>query len=69
MDFWSEKQGHRLPFVTSRTSRKTPKEPKWNKTCADKYGQGHYHQKWNKKSTDCQENQKTTTTGNKLKQG
>ena len=35
MDFWSEKQSCRLPFMTSRTPRKTPKEPKWNKTCTD----------------------------------
>ena len=43
MDFWSEKQGRRLPIMTSGTPRKTPKEPKWNKTHADKYGQSHYH--------------------------
>ena len=42
--------------MTGRTPRKTPKEPKWNKTHADKYGQSHYHQKWNEKNTDRQEN-------------
>ena len=31
--------------MTSRTPRETPKEPKWNKTDADKYGQSRYHQK------------------------
>ena len=55
--------------MTSGTPQKTPKEPKWNKTYADKYGQGRYHQKWNEKNTDRQGNRKTTTTGNKLKQG
>ena len=69
MDFGSEKQSCRLPFVTSGTSQKTPKEPKWNKTYADKCGQSYYHQKWNKKNTGHQGNLKTTTTGNKLKQG
>ena len=54
MDFWSEKQSHRLPFVTSGTPRKTPKEPKWNETDVDKYGQSRYHQKWNEKNTDRQ---------------
>ena len=43
MDFWSEKQGRRLPIMTSGTPQKTPKEPKWNKTHADKYGQSRYH--------------------------
>ena len=43
MDFWSEKQSHRLPILTSGTSQKTPKEPKWNKTRGDKYGQSHYY--------------------------
>ena len=69
MDFWSEKQSRRLPIVTSGTPQKTPKEPKWNKTYADKYGQSCYHQKWNEKNTNHQGNRKTTTTGNKLKQG
>ena len=69
MDFWNEKQSHRLPVTTSGTPRKTPKESKWNKTYADKYGQSCYHQKWNEKNTNCQGNRKTTTTGNKLKQG
>ena len=69
MDFWNEKQSRRVPFMTSRTPRKTPKEPEWNETDADKYGQSRYHQKWNEKNTDHQGNRKTTTTGNKLKQG
>ena len=69
MDLWSKKQSCRLPFMTSRTPRKTPKEPKWNETNADKYGQSCYHHKWNEKNTDHQGNQKTTTTGDKLKQG
>ena len=69
MDFWSQKQSCRLPFVTSRTPRETPKEPKRNKTYSDKHGQSSYHQKWNEKNTDCQGNQKTTTTGNDLRQG
>ena len=43
MDFWSEKESRRLPIMTSGTRRKTPKEPKWNKTPTDKYGQSHYH--------------------------
>ena len=43
MDFWSKEQGHRLPIMTCGTSQKTPKEPKWNKTHADKYGQSSYH--------------------------
>ena len=43
MDFWSEEQSHRLPIMTSGTPQKIPKEPNWNKTYADKYGQGHYH--------------------------
>ena len=29
--------------MTSGTPPKTPKEPKWNKTHADKYAQSHYH--------------------------
>ena len=58
MDLWSKKQSHRLPFMTSRTPRKTPKEPKRNKTYADKYGQSCYHQKWNVKNTNRQGNQK-----------
>ena len=29
--------------MTSGTPQKTPKEPKWNKTLADKYGQSHYY--------------------------
>ena len=69
MYFWSKKQSCRLPFTTSGTPQKAPKEPKRNKTHADKHGQSHYHQKWNEKNTDCQGNRKTTTTGNKLKQG
>ena len=69
MDFWSQKQSCRLPFVTSRTPRETPKEPKQNKTYTDKHGQSSYHQKWNEKNTDRQGNQKTTTTGNNLRQG
>ena len=56
MDFWSEEQGHGLPIMTCGTSQKTPKEPKWNKTHADKYGQSHYHQKQNKKHNPCQGN-------------
>ena len=44
--------------MTGRTPRKAPKEPKWNKTYADKYGQSRYHQKWNEKNTDRQEDQK-----------
>ena len=31
MDFWSKKQSHRLPVMTSGTPQKTPKEPKQNK--------------------------------------
>ena len=69
MDLRSEKQSHRLPFVTSRTSRKTPKEPKQNETDVDKYGPGRHHQKWNEKYTDHQGNRKTTTIGSKHKQG
>ena len=69
MDFWSKEQSCRLPFATGGTPRKTPKEPKQNKTCSDKHGQSCYHQKWNEKNTNHQGNQKTTTTGNKLKQG
>ena len=59
----------RLPFMTSRTPRETPKEPKQNKTYTDKHSQSSYHQKWNEKNTDRQGNQKTTTTGNDLRQG
>ena len=69
MDFWSQKQSCRLPFMTSRTSQETPKEPKRNKTYTDKQCQNSYHQKWNDKNTDRQGNQKTTTTGNDLRQG
>ena len=69
MDFWSKKQSCRLPFATSRTPRETPKEPKQNKTYADKHGQSSYHQKWNEKNTDHQGNRKTATTGNNLRQG
>ena len=69
MDFWSQKQSCRLPFATSRTPQETPKEPKQNKTYTDKHGQSSYHQKWNEKNTDHQRNQKTTTTGNNLRQG
>ena len=29
--------------MTCGTPQKTAKEPKWNKTHADKYGQSHYH--------------------------
>ena len=29
--------------MTCGTPQKTPKEPKWNKTYADKHGQGRYH--------------------------
>ena len=65
MDFRSQKQSCRLPFVTSGTPQKTPQEPKQNKTCAGKHGQSRYHQKWNEKNTNRQGNQKTTTTGNK----
>ena len=43
MDFWSKKQSHRLPIMTSGTPQKTPKELKWNETHADKYGQSRYH--------------------------
>ena len=50
MDFWSQKQSCRLPFMTSRTPLETPKEPKWNKTYSDKHGQGSYHQKRNEKT-------------------
>ena len=32
MDFWSQKQSCRLPFTISGTPRKTPEEPKQNKT-------------------------------------
>ena len=39
MNFWSQKQGCRLPFMTSGTPQKTPKEPKQNKTYSDKHGQ------------------------------
>ena len=56
MDFWSQKQSCRLPFMTSRTPCETPKEPKWNKTYSDKHGQSSYHQKWNEKNIDCQRN-------------
>ena len=66
MDFWSQKQSCRLPFMTSRTPRETLKQ---NKTYTDKHGQSSYHQKWNGKNTDRQGNQKTTTTGNDLRQG
>ena len=52
MDFWSQKQSCRLPFVISGTPQKTPKEPKWNKTYADKHGQSSYHQKWYEKDND-----------------
>ena len=69
MDLRSEKQSRRLPFMTSRAPRKTPKEPKWNETDADKYGQSCYHQKWNEKYTDRQGNRKTTATGSIHKQG
>ena len=40
--------------MTSGTSRETPKEPEWNKTCMDKHGQSSHHQKWNEKNTDRQ---------------
>ena len=56
MDFWSQKQSCRLPFVTSGTPQKTPEELKWNKTHPDKHGQSSYHQKWNEKNTDRQGN-------------
>ena len=56
MDFWSEKQSCRLPVTTSGTPQKTPKEPKWNKTYAHKYGQSCYHQKWNEKNANRQRN-------------
>ena len=68
MDFWSKKQSCRLPFVTSGTPRKTPKEPKQNKTYSDKHGQSSYHQKRKEKNTDRQGNQKTATYGTNLKQ-
>ena len=68
MDFWSQKQGCRLPFMTSGTPRKTPKEPKWNKTYPDKHGQSSYHQKQNEKNTDQQGNRKTATYGTNLRQ-
>ena len=66
MDFRNQKQSCRLPFTTSGTPQKTPKQ---NKTYTDKHGQSSYHQKWNEKNTDHQGNLKATTTGNKLKQG
>ena len=69
MDFWSQKQSRRLPFMTSRTPRETPKEPKWNKTYSDKHGQSSYHQKRNEKNTDHQGNRKTATNGTNLRQG
>ena len=50
MDFWSQKQSCRLPFITSRTPRETPKEPKWNKTYSDKHGQSSYQQKQNEET-------------------
>ena len=46
--------------MTSGTSRKTPKESKWNKTYTNKHGQSSHHQKRNEKNTDRQGNQKTT---------
>ena len=55
--------------MTSGTPRKTPKEPKWNKTYSDKYGQSTYHQKQNEKNTDRQGNGKTATCETNLRQG
>ena len=69
MDFWSQKQSCRLPFMISGTPQKTPKDPKENKTYSDKHGQRSYHQKWNEKNTDHQGNQKTATYGTNLGQG
>ena len=68
MDFWSQKQGCRLPFMTSGTSQETPKEHEWNKTYTDKHGQSSHHQKRNKENTDRQGNQKTAIYGTKLRQ-
>ena len=45
--------------MTSGTSRKAPKEFKRDKNYTDKHGQSSHHQKWNKKTTDRQGNQKT----------
>ena len=39
MDFRSQKQSCRLPFMTSGTPQKTSKELKGNKTLPDKHGQ------------------------------
>ena len=68
MDLWSQKQSCRLPFTTSGTPQKTPKEPKRNKTHPDKHGQSSYHQKRNEKNTNRQGNQKTATYGTNLRQ-
>ena len=68
MNFWSQKQGCRLPFTTSGTSQETPKEPKWNKTYMDKHGQSRHHQKRSEKNTDRQGNRKTKIYGTKLRQ-
>ena len=54
--------------MTSGTPRKTPKEPKRNKTYYDKHGQSSYHQKWKEKNTDRQGNRKPTTYGTNLRQ-
>ena len=43
MDFQSQKQGYRLPFMTSRTPPKTPEESKQNRIYTDKYGQSSHH--------------------------